>query len=110
MEVRTLWLQRHVTEGRIELARRPGKENESDIGTKYLARPELDAILTRLGYQDRSGRSALTLRASLGAATEGLSVQRSGEAPPGTERGGKTKGSAKSGRQRAVARSHPEEG
>eukprot|EP00974_Lingulodinium_polyedra_P114544 11090083-Lingulodinium_polyedra.AAC.1 len=33
IEVKTLWLQRHITEKQIELARRPGTLNESDLGT-----------------------------------------------------------------------------
>ena len=73
-EVRTLWLQRHITEKKIILHRRPGNLNESDIGTKYLPRPALDAILGRLGFHDREGRPALALRASLGDSRDGLSV------------------------------------
>eukprot|EP00975_Prorocentrum_lima_P017187 3638273-Prorocentrum_lima.AAC.1 len=32
VEVRTLWLQRHITEGRVLLASRPGPQKESNIG------------------------------------------------------------------------------
>ena len=49
----------------MKLLRRPGKLNEADIGTKYLSRPEIDAILKRLGFVTLSGRSPLSLRAAL---------------------------------------------
>ena len=42
VEVRYLWLQDELKEGRIELLKIPGTENPADLGTKALAKDEID--------------------------------------------------------------------
>ena len=65
LETKTLWLQRLITEKKVVLKRRPGKENEADIGTKHLDRKTLDKFLQSMGYVDADGVSPLSLKASL---------------------------------------------
>ncbi|CAK0798994.1 unnamed protein product, partial [Prorocentrum cordatum] len=65
IEVGTLWLQQIITEKKMVLGRRPGKENEADLGTKHLAQRELWECLARLGFVAMGGRSEKSLRASI---------------------------------------------
>ena len=65
IEVGTLWLQQIITEKKMVLGRRPGKENEADLGTKHLAQRELWECLGRLGFVAMGGRSEKSLRASI---------------------------------------------
>eukprot|EP00971_Amphidinium_carterae_P338220 6475462-Amphidinium_carterae.1 len=65
IETSTLWLQRMVTLGRVELARQPGKFNTADLGTKHLDSKTMWQHLTALGFEAREGKSALALKASV---------------------------------------------
>ena len=67
LEVGTLWLQRHVTEGRIKLVKQPGKENEADLGTKHLDAEDMHKCVTKMGFVFKEGQSTLALKAALGA-------------------------------------------
>ena len=59
LETRTLWIQDHVTSGRIRMKKILGTENPADIMTKYLSAPKLSSLLARIPLQRCGGRSAL---------------------------------------------------
>ena len=59
-----LWVQKVYHERRATLLNIPGTENPSDIGTKVLAMKEIWKILSFMGFEARTGRSALSLRAA----------------------------------------------
>ena len=46
MEIRDLWLQKEVREGRLEVSKIPGDQNPADLMTKILSAQE---IKDRLG-------------------------------------------------------------
>ena len=46
IDVKHLWLQKEVAQGKVSVEKVPGKANVADIGTKYLTRGE---IVERLG-------------------------------------------------------------
>ena len=65
LEVRTLWLQRHITERKIKLEREPGVSNPADLGTKHLPRADLYKHLERLSYAVATGKCELALKAAV---------------------------------------------
>ena len=65
LDVRTLWLQRLITDKLMKIAKTPGKENCADLGTKHLGRVEMWKHLNFLGFKKLAGRSSLSLRAAL---------------------------------------------
>ena len=65
LDTTTLWLQRHVTEKKIQLLKIHGKVNPADLGTKHLERIAMWRYLDLLGFHKREGRSKLSLRAAL---------------------------------------------
>jgi len=58
LEVRQLYIQKLTNDGRVKVYRRPGSENEADIGTKPLERELLFKHLRSLGTMevDNTGR------------------------------------------------------
>ena len=46
IEIRDLWLQKEVREGRVRVVKIPGEKNPADLMTKYLG---VDVIRQRLG-------------------------------------------------------------
>eukprot|EP00971_Amphidinium_carterae_P352695 6492705-Amphidinium_carterae.2 len=57
IETSTLWLQGHITSGRISLARQPGAENCADLGTKHVDGATLQKHMKSMGFEFRGGRS-----------------------------------------------------
>ena len=58
----TLWLQRAVTEKRIEIHKVAGEINPPDMGTKHLASVLMWRLLGRLSIVERAGRADISLR------------------------------------------------
>ena len=54
-----LWLQQRVKAKELLLFKVPGKENPSDLMTKYKSLPEIVRFLQMLGVRPENGRSAL---------------------------------------------------
>jgi len=65
LETQTLWLQRHVTNKKIDIEKVPGNDNPSDLGTKHVDRATLVRHLQRIAFAARGGRSAIALKAAL---------------------------------------------
>ena len=65
LDTTTLWVQRLVTDKRLELRKVLGTTNCADLDTKHLDQADLWKILTAIGFWKRSGRSNLALRAAL---------------------------------------------
>ncbi len=65
IDIRTLWLQRHITQGSIQLLKENGKELAADLGTKALSQAEIDKHLAFLGFYFASGRSSKALSAAI---------------------------------------------
>ena len=63
IDTSTLWLQAHDTSRNICLSKVLGDENPSDLGTKHLAAPRMQALMAKLGLFPRSGRHKLGLEA-----------------------------------------------
>ena len=61
----TLWLQCAVQDGRIKLAKIPGKENPADLGTKHVEREVIDRTLKQCGFMRLEGQSAKALKAAV---------------------------------------------
>ena len=51
LELRDLWLQREVGEGKVIMKKVVGSKNPADIMTKFLSRTDLQAKLERLGLE-----------------------------------------------------------
>ena len=56
LAVADLWVQQRVKLGQLRLLKLPGKENPSDVLTKYRSRDECFALLARLGISLVPGR------------------------------------------------------
>ena len=54
-----LWVQQRVRSKDLKLFKLPGKENPSDLMTKYKSGPEASKFLSMLGIQKRDGRPKL---------------------------------------------------
>ena len=57
LEIRDLWLQKEVADGRLEVIKLPGTSNPADLMTKHLAEEKMTALLTAAGYEFRDGRA-----------------------------------------------------
>ena len=64
-ETRTLWLQKQVTEKEIQLRRKKGSENPSDLGTKHLDQTTMWKHVAALGFEARNGKSEMSWIATL---------------------------------------------
>ena len=73
-----LWLQQRVKAKELLLFKVPGKENPSDLMTKYKSLPEIVRFLQMLGIRSEDGRSALA-PARVPSASES---ERAGRARP----------------------------
>ncbi len=62
----SLWVQRHVQDGRLVLTKTPGEENFGDLGTKHLDSKKMWKNMNGMGVVTRGGRSALSLEVSGG--------------------------------------------
>ena len=62
----SLWIQRHVQDGRLVLSKVPGEENYGDLGTKHLDSKKMWKCMNGMGIVARGGRSALSLEVSGG--------------------------------------------
>ena len=49
LEIRDLWLQREVSEGKLEVSKIPGEDNPADLMTKILTFRE---VVSRLGWMN----------------------------------------------------------
>eukprot|EP00971_Amphidinium_carterae_P352119 6492438-Amphidinium_carterae.2 len=65
IETSTLWLQGHITSGKITLSRQPGNQNCADLGTKHVDARTLQKHMEAMGFEFRGGRSQISLRAAL---------------------------------------------
>jgi hypothetical protein len=63
LHTQTLWLQGKVLEKVIDVRKEAGATNCSDLMTKHVTCDEMMRHLARLGFQARSGRSNLYLKA-----------------------------------------------
>ena len=63
----TLWLQRLVNDGTVQLTKVPGTLNPADLGTKPLDGSAIRRVLSRCGFVVAQGASKLALRAALPA-------------------------------------------
>ena len=61
----TLWLQRAVQEGKVRLAKCPGKTNPADLGTKHVERSIIDTAFKMMSFVRLTGKSAVALRAAV---------------------------------------------
>ena len=61
----SLWIQRAVNDGRLDLSKVDGKDNPADLGTKVLGGPAINQILGRIGFVKLTGNSKLALKASV---------------------------------------------
>ena len=57
LDTTTLWLQRHVTDRRIQVHKIHGEVNPADLGTKHSERIAMWKYLELLGFCKREGRS-----------------------------------------------------
>ena len=53
LEIRDLWLQKEVREGRVEVSKIPGVQNPADLMTKVLGRKEIKDRMERMNLQVR---------------------------------------------------------
>ena len=49
LEIRDLWLQKEIRDGRLEVSKIPGSRNPADLLTKILGKGDIDA---RLGWMN----------------------------------------------------------
>ena len=53
LEIRDLWLQKEVRDGRVEISKIPGVQNPADLMTKVLGRSDIIDRLGRMSVQVR---------------------------------------------------------
>ena len=58
----SLWIQRHVQDGTIELSKVDGDRNWADLGTKHLDGKKMWMCANGMGIVRRDGQSALSLK------------------------------------------------
>ena len=51
IDVRGLWLQQEVAEGRVRVIKVQGKSNPADLLAKILSRPEIEEILKMMNQR-----------------------------------------------------------
>ena len=51
LEIRDLWLQKEVREGRVEISKIPGEENPADLMTKILSVGDIKERLRGIGLR-----------------------------------------------------------
>ena len=55
LQIRDLWLQKEVREGRVEVSKIPGESNPADLMTKVLTVSEIKSRLSRMNIEMFSG-------------------------------------------------------
>ena len=60
-----LWIQRVVQQQRVRIRKVAGSSNIADMGTKHIEGPLILKFLEAQGFQIRSGRSRMALRAAI---------------------------------------------
>ena len=53
IEIRELWLQKEVLEGKVKVVKVLGTENPADLMTKVLTKAEIEERLDRMGIDAR---------------------------------------------------------
>ena len=48
LEIRDMWLQKEVSEGKVEVSKIPGSSNPADLMTKILCFPEVEKRLLEM--------------------------------------------------------------
>ena len=66
LHTQVLWLQDAVGQRLLRIEKIKGTENCADMGTKHLARREMDECMKRAGVRFIGGRSGLALKADVG--------------------------------------------
>ena len=51
LEIRDLWLQKEVLEGKVEISKIPGKENPADLMTKILGMKDIESRLAGMNIK-----------------------------------------------------------
>ena len=64
-----LWLQRAVSDGKIELKKVPTERNPANAGTKHVERKTIGMMWCQCGFVLLEGQSRKALRAALGSLT-----------------------------------------
>ena len=80
LELKYLWLQHTLRQGRLVLVRQPGKGNFADLLTKHLKEDDLNEHLKRGGFELREGRPAGATELAAGAAKRRVAAVVMGEA------------------------------
>ena len=57
IEIRDLWLQKEVADGKLEVYKELGSKNPADLMTKYLTRSVMDTHLEYLSQRREAGRA-----------------------------------------------------
>ena len=63
----TLWVQKLVQDGKVEVSKIPGDMNAADLGSNNLDAASIQRCLTRCKFALRAGRSDIALRAEIQA-------------------------------------------
>ena len=74
LELKFLWLQATLRQGRLVLVRQPGEENFADLLTKHLTEEKLRQHLERGGLELREGRADGATQLAEGAARRRVAV------------------------------------
>jgi hypothetical protein len=51
LEIRDLWLQKEVLEGKVEISKIPGEENPADLMTKILGMKDIESRLAGMNIK-----------------------------------------------------------
>ena len=60
IDVHYLWVQERVRSGDLVLQKVKGTENPADLMTKHLSAPEIHKYMSKIGFEYRDGRAAVT--------------------------------------------------
>ena len=74
MDLKYLWIQAVLKQGRLGLVKQEGKTNFADLMTKHLAAPDMERLLEAAGFEFRDGRAAGALELAKGAARRRIAV------------------------------------
>ncbi len=70
VDLKCLWIQAVLKQGRLGLVKQGGKTNFADLMTKHLAAPDMERLLEAAGFEFRDGRAAGALELAKGAARQ----------------------------------------
>ena len=57
IEIRDMWLQKEVCEGKVKVFKVLGEENPADLMTKHLVREKIDSCMANISQEVRRGRA-----------------------------------------------------